>query len=127
MKEILAYCGLACHTCPIYLATKNRDVDERAKMRKDISRLLNEQYGLKYDPEDITDCDGCTKEGGRLFSGCQKCLIRKCVKKKRLENCAYCSEYSCEKLEDLFTSEPSARERLDEIRDFIKVSTVPRR
>ena len=121
MREILAYCGLVCQTCPIYLATKTKNGDKQAIMRNDIARLLNKQYGLKYDPGEITDCDGCTKEGGRLFSSCQNCLVRKCAREKEFENCAYCSEYACKRLEVIFTLDPSARERLDEIRAVIKV------
>ena len=116
MRERLAYCGLICQTCPIYLATRTKDGEEQARMRTDITRLLNEHYGMKYTPEDITDCDGCSREEGRLFSGCHNCFIRTCARKKSLENCAYCSEYACENLEALFASESGARKRLEEIR-----------
>jgi hypothetical protein len=96
MAEIIAYCGLACHTCPIYLATRQENKDEQRRMRAEISRLLKEQYGMNYQPEEITDCDGCRTDGVRLFSGCMNCLIRKCAREKGLENCAYCTEYACE-------------------------------
>lgn len=86
-------------------------------MRVEIARLCNEQYGMNYDLEDITDCDGCLSEGGRLFSGCKNCLIRECAMQHGHENCAWCSEYVCEKLEGLFNTDPSARTRLDKVRN----------
>ena len=120
MHSILAYCGLVCRTCPIYLATRMEDKNEQARMRTEIARLLNEHYGMKYAPEEIIDCDGCPIEGGRLFSGCQNCSIRKCAREKHLKNCANCGEYACDKLEAFFASEPSARTRLEEIRNNIR-------
>jgi len=65
-------------------------------------------------PEDITDCDGCRTEGGRLFSGCKKYQIRKCARQEGFENCAYCS--ACEKLKEFFVTDPNAKARLDVIR-----------
>jgi Protein of unknown function (DUF3795) len=119
MIEIIAYCGLACHTCPIYLATRQENKAEQTRIRIEISQLLKGQYGMNYEPEDITDCDGCRTDSGRLFSGCRNCLIRKCATERRLENCAYCAEYACERLEAFFNSEPTAKIRLDEVRHSI--------
>jgi hypothetical protein len=119
MSEIVAYCGLVCQTCPIYLVTRKDDKEEQARTRAEIARLCNEHYSTTYRPEDITDCDGCRTEGGRLFSPCRNCLIRSCAKQKRLESCADCSEYACERLEAFFAGEPAAKARLDEIRDNI--------
>lgn len=116
MTEIIAYCGLACQTCLIYLATRQENKAEQERTRIKISQLLKGQYGMKYEPEDITDCDGCRTDGGRLFSGCKNCLIRKCAREKELANCAYCTEYACAPLVAFFSSEPTAKMRLDEIR-----------
>ena len=116
MENNLSYCGLICTTCPIYLATREMDEEKRRKMRIEIARQIEEHYGGTFKPEDVTDCDGCKAEGGRLFSGSGKCKIRKCAKKKDIENCAYCDEYSCQKLEELFAMDPQARKRLDKIR-----------
>ena len=112
----LAYCGLVCQTCPIYLATREEDEEVRARMRAEIAQLCREQYGMAYEPEDITACDGCPTEGGRLFPACKDCAIRKCARQRGLEICAYCDEYVCERLQAFFASEPAARMRLDEIR-----------
>lgn len=119
MSEMTAYCGLTCQTCPIYLATRQENKEERARMRTEIVKRCKEQYGIKYKLEDVTDCDGCQSEGERLFSASMNCPIRKCAREKELQNCAYCTEYACNKLEALFKTDPDAKARLDAIRSRI--------
>lgn len=120
MSGTMAYCGLHCQTCPIYLATRIENKERQAKMRAEIAQLCKEQYGMKYGPEDITDCDGCRAEGRRLFLASKKCPIRKCAGQKGLENCAYCTEYACKQIEAFFKTDPTAKARLDEIRSCIR-------
>ncbi len=119
MDGSITYCGLVCRTCPIYLATREENTKEQELMRAHIARVCNERYGIKYEPEDITDCDGCRTEGGRLFPGSRNCSIRKCARQKGLENCAHCTDYICEKLEAFFKTDPDAKTRLDELRNSI--------
>ncbi|KPL23830.1 MAG: hypothetical protein AMJ75_05245 [Phycisphaerae bacterium SM1_79] len=116
MDEKMAYCGLTCHTCPIYLATREKDEEKKYKMRVEIAEQVKKRYGQECKPEDVTDCDGCKTEGGRLLSGSKKCQIRKCASQKGVENCAHCDKYACEKLEKFFTTDPEARKRLDVIK-----------
>jgi hypothetical protein len=119
ISEMIAYCGLNCVKCPIYAATREKNASKQKQMREYIARKIKEIYGTPCSVEDVTDCDGCTTKDGRLFSGCQKCQIRKCAREKGLENCAYCSEYACEKLSKFFDSEgekAGAKKRLDEIK-----------
>jgi hypothetical protein len=101
------------------MATRQENKTERARMRAEIVELCKERYGINYQLEDITDCDGCRTEGGRLFSASKNCAIRKCARDKELENCAYCTEYACRKLETFFITEPTAKTRLDEVRSRI--------
>lgn len=115
MDDMIAYCGLTCHTCTIYLATREKDQEKRNKMRIEIARQIKKRYGQECKPEDVADCDGCRAEDGRRFCG-GDCQIRKCARDKGLENCASCTEYACEKLKKLFATDPDARKRLDEIR-----------
>lgn len=119
MKEMIAYCGLPCHTCPIHLAAREENKEQQAIMRVHIARVCNEKYGTRYGPEDITDCDGCRAEQGRLFRASQACKIRTCAQQKRLENCAYCTDYICDKLDAFLAAEPDAKTRLAEIRSNI--------
>ncbi len=113
---MVAYCGLLCNSCPIYLATIQKNKKEQAKMRAEIVNIIKEQYGIVYKLEDITDCEGCRAEGTRLFSSSKNCLIRKCAREKKLKNCAFCPEYACGTLEAFFKKEPTAEARLDEIK-----------
>ena len=117
MDEILAYCGLDCNSCPIYLATREENKEKQKRKRKVIVLLIKKHYGLKLNLEDITNCDGCTVDTGRLFSQCKDCTIRKCARQKGIESCAYCGEYICEELEEFFTKEQTAKTRLDKLRE----------
>lgn len=119
MEDSLSYCGLVCGTCPIYLATREQNEEKKRKMRIDIARQIKEHYGQDAKPEDVTDCDGCKTEDQKLFSGCKNCLIRKCAIKKELENCAHCGEYPCDKLQEFFTTDSEAKDRLDKIRNTL--------
>ncbi len=115
-NDIIAYCGLACQACPIYIATRESDAGRQQEMRDVIARLCREQYGMQVRAEDVTDCDGCRTEGGRLFTGCRKCEIRACAKRRNLESCALCPDYACGKLEQFFAGDAAARERLEAMR-----------
>jgi hypothetical protein len=124
MNEMIAYCGLNCVGCPIYLVTRETNAKKQKQKREEIARQIEEKYGMKCRLEDVTDCDGCHTQGGRLFSGCQKCQIRKCAGEKGIENCAHCSEYACEKLEEFFNYggklvNIDAKKQLDAIRDAL--------
>jgi hypothetical protein len=112
---MIAYCGLVCDECPIHLATLETDLIRQQAMREDIVRQCAITYGIDIQLADVTDCDGCRAESGRLFSGCRKCAIRNCAMEREVEGCARCSDYPCEKLDDIFRQEPDAKARLDAI------------
>lgn len=119
VSEMIAYCGLNCVTCHIYLATREKDPEKQRQMREQIVVAIKKYLGEEKRVEDITDCDGCKAQSGTLYSNCRKCRIRKCASEKGLENCAHCSEYACEKLSKFFDSEgeqAGAKKRLDEIK-----------
>jgi hypothetical protein len=120
MAELISYCGMNCQTCPIYVATRAESKEEQARMRAEIARQCQVCYGLKYEAEDIIDCDGCRTDEGRLFWGSRDCRIRKCAREKGLENCAHCADYACSDLRILFAKEPAAKARLDETRRAIQ-------
>lgn len=120
MTLMISYCGLACDTCPIYLATIESDQVGKQQLRESIAKQCAEQYNLKLLLEDITDCDGCSANTGRLFSGCFECEIRKCAINKKIATCAYCSHYVCEKLEKHFLLDPDSKKRLEELRALYK-------
>jgi hypothetical protein len=111
MEKMVAFCGIVCSQCPVYLATKNDDDNAR----KEVAELWSKQFGFDMKPEDA-NCDGCQSKGGRLFSHCQTCNIRLCGMDKSIENCAACPEYACRKLQDFHTLVPYARKTLDKLR-----------
>ena len=49
MEKIIAYCGLNCYNCPVFLATKNDDDVAREKT----AAMWAEQFGFDLKPEDI--------------------------------------------------------------------------
>ena len=111
MEKMIAFCGTACTECPAFLATKNDDNTER----KRIAELWSKQYNADIKPEGI-NCEGCLSDGGITFSYCKVCEIRKCGQEKNLKNCAYCSEYICEKLNQFFEMAPDAKTTLEDIK-----------
>ncbi len=114
MEEMISYCGLACHECGAFLATKADDDDKR----REVAELWSKEYGADIKPEDI-NCDGCLSEGERVLSHCTVCEIRKCGRDKAITNCAYCDEYACDKLESIFKMAPEAKKRLDDIQNVL--------
>lgn len=113
MEQMIAYCGIDCYACPAYKATQNNNDDERAKVAAFWSKLFHSEIKAK----DI-NCDGCLSKGGKLFGHCLQCEIRSCGEKRSVKNCAYCNDYACEKLTNLWKilPIPSSKENLDKIR-----------
>lgn len=116
MDIMIAYCGLACDSCPIHLATLEPDKSRQQILRKSIAEECSKHYGMNLQAEDISDCDGCRANTGRLFSGCYQCEIRKCAILRNIESCAYCCDYACETLRKHFSLDPEAKTRLENIR-----------
>ncbi|MFI5186303.1 MAG: DUF3795 domain-containing protein [Chitinophagales bacterium] len=121
---MLAYCGLSCNTCPVHLATLQQGKLLQQTMRASIAEECLTLYGMKLRAEDITDCDGCRANTGKLFSGCLTCEIRKCAISKNIESCALCNDYVCEKLKKHFSLDPGAQAKLEELRQINKISTI---
>lgn len=119
MDSKIAFCGLVCDSCPIHLATLEKDIVKQTQMRIDIADQVAKIYGTIPKPGIISDCDGCKINAGRLFTGCIDCEIRKCAETRNLENCAFCEDYTCEKLEKHFKFDPASRDRLELIRKSI--------
>jgi hypothetical protein len=86
-----------------------------------VAEMFTKQYGKEYRREDI-NCDGCLSNGPRIFNHCSICGMRKCAREKKVKNCAFCSEYPCDKLSELFAAYPKAKSTLDEIRCQQKIT-----
>lgn len=120
-KTIIAYCGISCDKCPVFIATSKGDDALREKTAKEWSNLyanILESFGIhSLKPEDM-NCSGCRSERG-LFIGCASCPIRKCSQNKGFITCASCDEYeSCGMLNAFYSNviHKSAKENLDSIR-----------
>ncbi len=111
MDEMIAICGITCHECGAFLATKTNDDEKRAE----VAQLWSKEFKSDIKPEDI-NCEGCLSESENLFSHPKVCEIRKCGKEQGVVNCAHCSDYVCEKLEKFLEIVPDAKTRLDEIK-----------
>ena len=116
MKDLIAYCGLNCGTCPIHLATQEQDRSKQHVMRIEITYTCSQMYKMDLRPGDINDCYGCRSDIKKLFSGCAECEIRKCAIGRNLFSCALCDDYACDTLIKHFGIDPEARARLDAIR-----------
>ncbi len=102
MDKLYAYCGINCSECPTFIATQNDDDQKRSKVASQWSKW----FQLKLTVKDI-NCDGCKETGKRLFGHCQQCPIRKCAQKNKIDSCAYCSDYPCDKLNELISILPT--------------------
>lgn len=91
-QKMIAFCGVICTECPVYIATQKDDNEERKRVAQNWS---SDDKPRK--PEDI-NCDGCLVVGKRLYPFCTACEVRACGLEKKVENCAHCDEYPCEKL-----------------------------
>jgi hypothetical protein len=110
MEEMVAFCGLTCSECPAYLATQRDDDEERRRVAETWSR----QHNADIKAEDI-NCEGCLPGHTKYFHYCLECDIRACGVAREVDNCAYCDDYSCEKLERFLGLVPAAKTKLDGI------------
>lgn len=111
MEKMIGRCGIICSDCGAFIATQTGNEELRAKTAKEWSEL----YHADIKTEDVY-CDGCMQNEGHLFAHCHECEIRKCAQEKDAENCGYCTEYSCKKLDDFLKYlPPTTKELLDEI------------
>ena len=107
----LAMCGLDCAACPAFTAYRTNDQALRVKTAAEWSQ----QFKVQLKPEDI-NCVGCLKRKGVLFSHCRECEIRKCGLARKVNNCALCPDYPCEKVAKFTANVPPAKANLEEVR-----------
>ena len=86
MKKIIAPCGYRCDLCPVFY--KKIDHIDKQKLSDGYFKYFNSQIS----PEEIKSCKGCIDEGEK------DCPVRSCVFDKRIDNCAQCPAFGCDKL-----------------------------
>jgi hypothetical protein len=110
----MAYCGLDCAECKAFKVTQAHDTEEKKQMAK----RWAEQLKVEFEPEDI-NCEGC--KSSVLSGWCRKiCKIRPCAEERKVETCAHCDDYPCEKLKEFLSNEPIATENLEKIRKTLQ-------
>lgn len=114
MQDIAAFCGLTCTECPAYQATQNDNDEERRR----VAETWSQQHNADIRSEDI-NCDGCLPGHMKYFHHCSECDNRACGVARGVDNCAYCDDYFCERLERFFRLVPAAQTRLDGIRSAL--------
>lgn len=84
----LAYCGLKCDECPVYLATINNNKEEQSRLAKEYSTDT-----CKFTRNDML-CLGCRSDNPseKMCSGCG---IRQCGVRKSCSICSECNEFPC--------------------------------
>ena len=110
MSKLISKCGMDCGTCPW-----------GPYPRQDITAEEFEQYKkrakeiLGYTPMK-TPCPTCQTPDAEIPRGSKlpprSCLVRQCVDKIGVENCAYCSRFPCEHAKD--TSGAWNRQKFEE-------------
>lgn len=90
---VLAYCGLNCNECPVYLASIVNNVAAQIQLAREYSTDT-----CKFSKEDMY-CLGCHSD---MVSQkmCGDCDIRLCGTKKSYKSCAECGDFPCSMLEE---------------------------
>jgi hypothetical protein len=93
MTEILSRCGYRCDLCLAYVP----NVEANPSNRDVLSDGWHAYFGFRIPPARV-QCDGCMAEAPRLID--QACPVRPCAIARGVANCAACSEYVCERLQE---------------------------
>ena len=93
MSAIVAHCGFRCDQCPAFIKI-SRTKNDRIAAAAGWAKFFN----LKVKPESLR-CKGCLAGVCAGFDyPSENCRIRLCAIERKLENCAGCADYPCEKL-----------------------------
>lgn len=106
----IAYCGLQCRECPVYLATVGKKEDLQARLAEDYSTDT-----VLFTKEDMV-CMGCHSDAPSEKM-CGGCPIRICGIEKSCRHCAECSEFPCKVLNQAFAGNPDQMTVLKQLAD----------
>lgn len=109
----IAYCGLLCNECPVYLATIKNDQEAKEKLAKDYS---NEK--CQFESIDM-NCFGCFSKETKNSKICGNCTIRNCAEDKDIKNCGHCDDYPCTDIATNVCEGSDNRKRLNAIKDSL--------
>jgi len=107
MADVIARCGFKCNLCLIYRENLKKDEQNRKKFRDGLEKY----YGDKLTLEECY-CDGClTDDSEGPVRITKDCDVRPCVIARNIENCAYCDQYPCQRVEKKFVERCKVEER----------------
>jgi hypothetical protein len=107
-KEMIAVCGLECHTCDI------REAAHDPRIAQEIADWFKKELNQDVKPEDI-HCMGCKEDRSRHWSA--DCwILQCCVDQKGFEYCHQCGEFPCGKLTEWSKTSKRYGEALDRLR-----------
>lgn len=92
LQPHLAYCGLDCSDCAVYVATKTNDDG----LRQAYAAHESARWNIRIESSRL-NCHGC-KDLQPKTGFCATCEVRQCAMERRLDNCATCAEFPCAKL-----------------------------
>lgn len=95
MADLIAYCGINCDTCPLYIATINND----EAMKKEILLKYEKLYNRSFEIKEM-ECYGC--KSGMKFSLSNACNITPCNINRGTETCSQCENYQCERIKKFY-------------------------
>lgn len=105
----LAFCGLLCDQCPLYIATRADDPAEMERLAVEYSTPE-----VAFAPADMR-CEGCFSSSADDSKVCGECDIRACAKGNTVQNCGVCAQYPCDIIVKRLPPDTEYRSRLDEI------------
>lgn len=114
--KYIAYCGLKCNECPIFIATTANDDSLRIKLAREYSTK-----DCTFSKEDM-NCFGCHSDKINHSKMCGQCKIRSCPNTDKLSSCAECINFPCELIERYVPVGTENRETLDKINVHLKLS-----
>jgi len=93
MDEMIGYCGYKCHLC----AARSDDPEIRQKLVDGWRKIFGHEM---YTAGNVR-CDGCKSDGHLADS---QCRARPCAIGRKLESCAQCDDFGCDKVRNLMGS-----------------------
>lgn len=95
MTEAISLCGFNCSICPAYKANLKSDEDRKTVDEgwKKFHRTRGWIYKEPY-------CEGCFNIPEKVPLW-KKCHIRRCVLTNNAENCGYCLDYPCSRINNM--------------------------
>ena len=103
IKETVAYCGLFCESCGVYIATQDKN-------NKELERLAD----LMKTTKDEIVCNGC--RSSTLSPHCRKCNFRSCSQDKNNNNCEDCNEFPCSQITEFQKQMPHRAELFESLK-----------